>query len=393
MKKLFTTLLLLVLALASVFSAGHALAYWLVEGKTDNLISTGKLAAKIVEEYEQGQLVFPGDVVDKVVNIANTGEVDSIIRVRVAKAWGRIDDEGGFSADETLSTANIVIDYNSDLWVYDDGDGYFYYKRVLVPGEMTAQPLFTKFAVSSAIANDFAGMHVSIGIEMESLQAGYGAISLWGKTLADLDISYSPIENAPSEEPVIAFISPEKKFSFVSKNTDLFCAWEGLIPGESRSQSFSVQNLYAEQVPISFRGEYSYTVESPEDQALVDALLKKYVTISITEESGKEIYRGFIWGNLEEDTGPTMKEFIPLGEFAPRETKRYNVTISISPEVDRNYNDLKGQTTWVFRALRGTDSKYPPKTGEGLGLSVYLITLILSSVTLVCLILRKKNSA
>lgn len=397
MKKLLPLFLLCVSVFVFSFSIGQTLAYWIAEDKTDNLITTGQLTAKIVEEYEQNQIVYPGDVIPKAVNVANTGNVDSIIRVKVTKAWGQVRENGQLIIDSTLSTENIVIDYNTDSWFYDANDGYFYYKGVLEPGRTTAEPLFTEFHITNSTDNDFANMHADIGVKMESVQAAYGAVSIWGKTLDNLGVSYVPSQTQPDGVPSVMFVSPDKKFTFVSENGDVFCAWEHLIPGESRSQVISVQNNYTQKVPISIKAVYNGTAGSPDEKELIDDLLKKYVTITITDAFGKTVYNGPIWGNLDAQDGTvskSMKNYIGLGEFAVHQAKNYNITVQVSPEMDNRYGNLSGKITWMFQAAGDSESEYPdlPPTGDAFNLILYLSLMAASGFTIIFLTVSRRKA-
>ncbi len=393
MKKALYLSVLCISVFIFAFSAGNTFAYWVTENKTNNLVQTGKLAADIAEEYQQNQIVYPGDVISKKVNVSNVGDVESIIRVKVTKAWEQIQDDGSLIIDSTLSTDNILIAYNTTVWAYDDADGYFYYKKILKPGETTVEPLFSEFRITDSTDNTFANMHAKIDIDMESVQAAYGGATLWGKALESLGIADIVPNSHRGNIPLITFTDPIQSFQFQSDRNDIFCAWEHLIPGENRSQTISLENVYSAAVPISIRAEYHPTGSSAEEQALIDDLIKKYVWITITDESGETIYSGSLWGNLDAQSGQTMNADLPLGTFAPQQKRNYSVTIQVSPALDNRYSNLTGIITWVFQANGSSEAAYPsPGTGDSFQLPFELALMVISGGMILSLLIRRKKS-
>ena len=122
--------ILLCLSLAAVFAVsvtGTTLALWRKTDTSDHIAQMATVTGQIVEEYDGAEEIYPGSTVEKVVNVQNTGTADSVIRVKVEKAWGaERDEDGNLLVDDTVSTDNILIDYNTEYWQYDQTDGYFY---------------------------------------------------------------------------------------------------------------------------------------------------------------------------------------------------------------------------------------------------------------------------
>lgn len=392
--------ILLCLSLAAVFvvsAAGTTLAVWRKLNSSDYLVGTATVSGQIVEEYEGAEGIYPGKTTQKVVNVQNTGTVDSIVRVKVEKAWGtQRDQNGNLAVDGTISTDNILIDYNTEYWQYDETDGYFYYKGVLEPGQLTLQPLFQAFTIDKeSTGSEYAGLTADIWVKMECVQAGYEGPAIWDKTLADLGITYTE----PEKEQVVTKVeyqSPGNGFVFTAtdenNNTesvqDLFFNFKDLLPGETASQTITVSNGYDQETEIFLRAESVDQNLSPEQMELVNKLLWEYTTIVVTDDTGHVLYDGPIWGNLD-GTGNnlnTMKNDISLGLFAAGQSKGLNIQLQIDPGIGNEYQGLLGLIRWVWSAQGDETPTPPPQTGDESNVALYAALTIGSAVAMMFLL-------
>lgn len=364
-----------------VFFVSGALAAWESNSATVNKISVASVKGAIEETYEQGQTVLPGETATKVVNVKNTGTIDSIVRIRVEKYWGsQRDSNGALVIEPALSTDNIQIAFDTVDWYYDSSDGYYYYRHVLNPSKTTRTPLFSSFSIAKDTSNLYKDMKADIRVSMECLQAGGNAVSVWNKTMKDLGVEYT----APSVAhtgTAISFISPEKAFRFDAKDGDLFADFKNLIPGESVSQTITVTNEYAQNAKIYLCADITDQPQATDKtRELIQKLLKEYAVISIRDEQGTVLYQGPVWGNLNSDgTGLTMKSPIQLADFHPGQNKKYTVNLSLDPRVDNQYEELLGLVKWVFYA-NGSESSIGgvPKTGDNSRMEMYLDLMAVS---------------
>ncbi len=172
-KRAAVPLLTLLLIISFLLSSGLTLASWRSEGSTINSITVGSVSGHIIEEYEQGQTLSPAATVTKKVQVENTGTLDVAVRVKVEKVWGDYRDKSGqLVVNHTLSTDNIQIDYNTSDWFYQN-DGYFYYKGVLSPNEMTPA-LFDSFTIDGETTGGaYKNKSADIIVTMELVQAAY----------------------------------------------------------------------------------------------------------------------------------------------------------------------------------------------------------------------------
>lgn len=388
-KRFGMTAIIMILLLVFVFSVGGTLAAWQSSSSTINKVTIASVNGIINEVYDQGQTVLPGDTIDKIVNVKNTGTADSIVRVKVEKAWGEDRDQNGILIiNQSLPTDNIQITFDTVDWYYDVSDGYYYYKHVLEPGESTVAPLFKEFHVTNDTDNEFENMQADIKISMECIQAGENAVSYWGKDLKQLGIAYiKPAK--PATDTSVIFVNPQHAFRFEGADGgNLFANFKNLIPGENASQVINITNEYEQNTAIYLRADITDQPQATvETRDLIDKLLKEYATIVITDDNGKVIYQGPVWGNLDGRTnGDSMKDQILLGEFVMNDMRKYNVSISLDSDMDNEYQNLLGLIKWVFSA-EGVESEVPtsPKTGDIFPLGIYLLMMVVSGGTLLAL--------
>ncbi|OJU12225.1 MAG: hypothetical protein BGN88_14145 [Clostridiales bacterium 43-6] len=389
-----------ILIITFLTGAVSAANEWSVVKETVNKISIGQVKGEILEEYTQNPLVMPGQTVPKTVNVTNTGNVDSIIRIKLTKAWGESrDTEGNLIVNPSLTTDNIHITCNSDQWYYDSSDGYYYYIGVLKPGETTARSLLDEFTVDANIGNEYKKMQADIKVSMECIQAGWTGVSAWGKTLEQLGIDYE-------EKPVISgqsgvtFLDTVKGFEIDATEGDLFESFKKMVPGESRSQTISIGNQYDKETEIFLKADFIDQIAvTQEEKELINKLLKEYAVITITGEDGTLIYSGPVWGNVTEDShgSDSMKYYISLGKFAPAKSQKLTVNISLDPQMDNEYANLLGLVKWTFLS-NGKEADYlsPVDTGDmgrlNLSLGVCAVSIILLLIATPKFFRRRKHS-
>ena len=148
-------------ALAAVALIAGSFAYWNQTHTVENPFNTGeKYSSTVIEDFnpEEGEDWQPGVEVNKAVQVANTGDQDLIIRVKLDEKWVRVGETNPYKElkaevdGSKIYTANqvdgtdglvvaddsVVIKHlsNSTKWK-DGGDGWFYYTVNLKEGETT----------------------------------------------------------------------------------------------------------------------------------------------------------------------------------------------------------------------------------------------------------------
>lgn len=346
--------LLVAIALVTVMlcaTVGGTLAYWVTESYAANKIETGNVHVKLLSTVEQYDSLYPGDVVPHVIDVQNDGDLDALVRLKVRKSW-----------TSDLSPDNVLIEYNNTYWL-DGGDGYFYYKGILAPGQKGQEPLLKEFELDSTTSNAYKDKTLTIDVDMEYIQAANNAISsMWGKTYQDIGVN-APQPSANTAVAKVDFVSPEQKFTF-SQGNDLFLGFKGLAPGDKRSQVINVTNSYNDEIEVFIRAAQVNQDATGQELQKVNDLLQKYATITVRNNSGQTLYNGAIWGNYTTDPvgNNSMKNDISLGKLAASGSTDITVDLELDPTIENDYQDLAGNISWVIRATGGDDkvTETPP---------------------------------
>lgn len=365
--------------------SGTALVYSFgtVSGDTVNFLTMSSYKNQIEEQYEIPDQVNPSGEITKIVNVSNTGTVDTIVRVSVEKAFGIRKADGTFLEDKTLDPDMIEIVYNTRYWQYRE-DGYHYYKRVLKAGETTKEALFTSYRLSEKAGNEYKGKDAQIVVTMESVQAQGDAVSAWGVTHKELGIVRP--EGIEGDTTRVNYLGMDAGFDISRTKADLFTAFKNLLPGCGRTQRIEVHNHSDQNLTMYLRAEAVDQEEmSAEQLKMVKLLLNRYAIIEIRDKNG-EIYTGPVSGNLS-GNGATMKHDISLGRFAAKEGKELTVTLSLSPEMDNKFQKLTGKVKWVFTAVEdekkiSVTSELTPKTGDDTPIVVWAVLFAGSALLL-----------
>ena len=176
-------LILAAIAATGSFGAYGTLAYFTATGTEKNVITAGTVNIELHEETTDGQPfpedgiqnVMPGQVVDKIVFVENTGENQAWVRVKVEKKLVRSEPP----EDEHAVKQCIKLDFNDAQWVAHDG--WFYYKDKVDPGKNT-EKLFTKVEFSGDVGNDRKNSTVFIDVAAQAVQCANN-----GESVMDAD--------------------------------------------------------------------------------------------------------------------------------------------------------------------------------------------------------------
>ena len=106
--------------------------------------------------------VVPGMSADKVVYVENKGGVPFFTRISMDKLVLAGDGK------TELSSEFITVDLNEEQWL--EKDGYYYYHRILEPGEKT-EPLFTLVKFGPELGNEYMTARVEIQVLAQAVQS------------------------------------------------------------------------------------------------------------------------------------------------------------------------------------------------------------------------------
>ena len=162
---------LLILSLAAIclaITAIGTLAYFTSEGTAHNVITTGGVEITVQEwadedkqtPFEDLEGIMPGMTVTKIAEIKNTGASDAWVRVKVEK---NIELQG----EGTPDTGLVELTLNTADWT--EKDGYYYYTKVLKPGEVTA-PIFTAVTFKPDMGNEYQNATATVDVVAQAVQ-------------------------------------------------------------------------------------------------------------------------------------------------------------------------------------------------------------------------------
>lgn len=152
-----------------VIGIGKTEAYFSDYDKAENQVAVGRNVTEIVEDFPEPTPTptDTGKKYKKIVQISNESEeaassVDCFVRVLVT-----------FS-DYDIGQAVTLLELDTENWVYDESDGYYYYKNILKKGNCTT-PLFKGFYIENEkldLQYQKEKKNFYINIYEESIQAG-----------------------------------------------------------------------------------------------------------------------------------------------------------------------------------------------------------------------------
>jgi alternate signal-mediated exported protein len=139
-----------VAGLAAIMVIGGTFAYFNQTMSVTNPFDTGKYDTSVTEDFkpEDGDNWEPGAEVNKDVTVKNTGDYDVLVRVKLTEKWvnkttsetiaenttGLKGNASQANANDGLTTGDYSVvekTLNDANWVYNDADGYWYYKTNL----------------------------------------------------------------------------------------------------------------------------------------------------------------------------------------------------------------------------------------------------------------------
>ncbi len=166
MKKKIAAGAVLVLCLSMLIYS--TIAYFNTADTARNVITSGNIKIALNETDAEGEPfkdavdVMPGQTVDKIVTVQNTGNNPAYIRVSVTKA---IELAEGASGDP--DTNLLTLDFDMTHWTLQ-GE-YYYYNEVLEPGQ-TTEPLFKSVTFDTSMGNMYQDSKAVITVSAQATQ-------------------------------------------------------------------------------------------------------------------------------------------------------------------------------------------------------------------------------
>lgn len=184
---------LIALVCTVIFVLASTLAWFASTDARENKFKTKfKFNVELVDEFKQPETFKPEQLVAKKVSAVNTGDINAFVRVMVFPV-------------ATLGQTPLPIDDGVEV-VYEQlnttdwlagSDGYYYYLRLLLPGEEAAA-LFN--GVTLKLTNDrqaeFADAYIDIIVKTEAAGTNDYRLGWWGSQDAPAKEPYQTIDNA-----------------------------------------------------------------------------------------------------------------------------------------------------------------------------------------------------
>ena len=132
-----------------------------------NVITSGGVDIALLEYTADGTaypsepvVIMPGDVVSKQVMVQNIGNSPAFLRVKLTPGVN----DAALSADDC-----IQMELDLTNWTYRDG--YYYYNRILQPGQTTPALLTQVTFVGDKITNAYLGKLFSLNVAAQAVQS------------------------------------------------------------------------------------------------------------------------------------------------------------------------------------------------------------------------------
>lgn len=125
------------LAVILLISADVAAALLIARHSLDNDFTAGENISSIEEKFDEYEEFKAGETYEKNVAVRNEGSVDCYVRVFA-------------EVEDPIVSESLKIDFNDREWTEKQSDGFYYYRKVLRPGEAT-EPLFTQITAAKDI--------------------------------------------------------------------------------------------------------------------------------------------------------------------------------------------------------------------------------------------------
>ena len=163
MKKTIKTILPAACLIAALASFGVTYAYLIASDAKLNEFSVGENDIELMEKFTAPEELKPGTEFPKNPYVHNTGDLPCLVRMRV--------DFSDSDAEKFCDLEYIGnTGYNRLSWLYDEDEGYYYYTKVLKPGDYTPV-LFDKVRIKEEYdENKMIDFDIMIYVESKEWQ-------------------------------------------------------------------------------------------------------------------------------------------------------------------------------------------------------------------------------
>ena len=155
-------------AMLMAFISTSTLAYYSTVGKATNVVTSGNIRLLIHEMTDQGKefpkegvYITPGDIVSKRVTVENDCTHPFYLRVKMVYGV----DSQYLSAEDCFK---LNINY-ADWELHEDG--WYYYKKILAPGETTPHVFSQVEIVGGGMGSSYIGKTLTLTVHAQAVQS------------------------------------------------------------------------------------------------------------------------------------------------------------------------------------------------------------------------------
>lgn len=165
--------MMLCIALLAVAVAGGTLAYFTDDDAKTNTFTVGNVSIVLNEPKwdavgaAEAFDVYPGEALAKDPTVTNDGHNPCFVRVSVT-GWDALIN-AGLSKNNITYRTDYVDAVLGENWVLHT-DGYFYYTKVMQPGDVT-DALFDQIVIPTDVTNDATGASYNLEVKAFAVQA------------------------------------------------------------------------------------------------------------------------------------------------------------------------------------------------------------------------------
>ncbi len=169
-KKIF---LLAFLAICAGVITSSTIAYFVFEGKADNVITSGMVDIELNRSGNVGDMteqhVMPGSVVAPSATLRNKGDEDVWVRVKAVIEFEESSGRAPIELDNTGTVNQIYLDDSGREWAYEDG--YYYYLDILEARDEVEAGSIGNLYFATELDDDFRNSKLFLLVEAQAAQS------------------------------------------------------------------------------------------------------------------------------------------------------------------------------------------------------------------------------
>lgn len=311
--------------------------------------------------------VLPGKLISLIPTIENKG-ADSYIR-----AFVYLNEYSGLKLNDLRGI--------SDVWQYNPGDGYFYYKDVVKSDEVIK--LYDMLSIPTNY--DKQNINFDVKVSVDAIQArnfnpDFTSTTPWGNVEIKeyTDSGVYQYQKAVNPTKAVNITYNGKSNALISNKKDFFSDLPKLVPGDTYKNTMTLYNNFDKEVKLYFEGHPDKDISIPND------LLEK-VSLKITRDDGTVLFEGKLSKDIEN------KEIISL---KPYETRHINYEVQFALDADNAYANIDHLVHWYFNTAFNDKkpNNGPVKTGDTTDATLLFTLGIISGLGVIYLREEEENN-